>query len=47
METTTEVLDKIKKHIDAFSHEEYFSPTGALLIKAYAHLNANNIKEKQ
>lgn len=38
METTNQILEDIKKHIDDMSHEEYFSPTCALLVKAYAHL---------
>ena len=38
METTEQILEDIKKHIDEMSHQEYFTPTGALLVKAYAHL---------
>jgi len=42
METTDQILEDIKKHIDEMSHQEYFTPTGKLLVESYSHLRAFN-----
>jgi|TARA_R110000824_G_scaffold79451_4_gene200145 hypothetical protein len=46
METTEQILEDIKNHIDDMPHEEYFTPTGKLLVKAFAHLYASNLKKQ-
>ena len=42
METTDQILDDIKKHIDEMSHQEDFTTTGKLLVESYSHLRAFN-----
>ena len=42
METTDQLLEDIKKHIDEMSNQEYFTPTGKLLVESYSHLRAFN-----